>query len=59
MRLSDEKIKSIKLIMKNQFNKDLTDEEAHLVGLATLEFVIAKARYKPIILNISEEEANG
>ena len=45
--------------MKNQFNKDLTDEEAHLVGLATLEFVIAKARYKPIILNISEEEANG
>ena len=55
MRFSEEKIRQIKSIMKNQFDKEVTDEEAQMIGMATLQFVIAKAQDKPIILNLTEE----
>jgi hypothetical protein len=59
MRLSADKIHQIKSIMKDRFNKEVSDEEAQLIGLATLEFVIAKSKHKPTALNFTEEEING
>jgi len=45
--------------MKERFDKDVTDDEAQLIGMATLNFVLAKAKSELIILNITEEEING
>lgn len=59
MRFSKHRIKQIKLIMKDQFDKDITDDEAQQIGLAVLAFVIAKAEHEPIILNLTEDEING
>jgi len=59
MRFSQERIQEIKTIMKERFDKDVTDDEAQLIGMATLNFVLAKAKSELIILNITEEEING
>ena len=59
MRFSEDRIKNIQSIMKDQFGKDVTDEEAQQIGLAVLAFVIAKAEHEPIVLNLTEDEING
>ena len=42
MRLSQERIKALQKLLKEQFDLDYTDEEAQQAGLAIMRFVIAK-----------------
>ncbi len=42
MRLSEERIKELQRLLKEQTGKDYTSEEAQQAGLAIVRFVIAK-----------------
>ena len=46
MRLSNERIKSLQALLKEQTGKDCTDEQAQEAGFAIMRFVIAKAQRK-------------
>lgn len=46
VRLSQERIKALQKLLKEQFNLDYTDEEAQQAGLAIMRFVIAKEQRK-------------
>lgn len=42
MKLSDERIKELRTILKEEFNLDYTAEQAQEAGLAIIRFVLAK-----------------
>lgn len=42
MRLSQERIRALQKLLKEQFDLDYTDEEAQQAGLAIMRFVVAK-----------------
>jgi hypothetical protein len=44
MRLSNERIKRLQVLLKEQHGLDSTDEEAQETGLAILRFAVAKAQ---------------
>lgn len=44
MRISQERIKDLQKLLKEQTGKDYTDEEAQEAGLAIMRFVVAKER---------------
>lgn len=44
--------------MKDQFNREVTDEEAQQIGLAVLTFVVAQARATSQIIEITGEHDN-
>lgn len=46
MRLSNERIKALQVLLKEQTGRDYTDEQAQEAGMAILRFVIAKAQRK-------------
>lgn len=46
MRLSQERIKELKKLLKAETGKDYTDEEAQQAGLAIMRFVVAKEQRK-------------
>jgi hypothetical protein len=46
MRLSDERIKELKRLIKQEFGLDYTDEQAQEAGLAIMRFVLAKEQRK-------------
>ena len=56
MRLSKDKINSIQQIMKDRFGKVLSDEEAQDVGMAVLQFVIAKSMGDPEAIKLLGED---
>lgn len=45
MRLSQERIKALQKLLKEQFDLDYTDEEAQQAGLAIMRFVVAKEQH--------------
>jgi len=46
MRLSNERIKALQVLLKEEFGLDYTDEQAQVAGMAIMRFVIAKAQRK-------------
>jgi hypothetical protein len=44
VRLSQERIKALQKLLKEQTGKDYTDEEAQEAGLAIVRFVLAKEK---------------
>lgn len=46
MRLSNERIKSLQLLLKELTGKDYTDEQTHETGIAIMRFVVAKVQRK-------------
>jgi hypothetical protein len=42
MRFSDERIKALQELLKEQTGRDYTDEEAQEAGLAIMRFVLSK-----------------
>ena len=42
MRLSDERIKELQKLLKEEFDLDYTDEQAQQAGLSIMRFVLAK-----------------
>jgi len=44
MRISQERIKELQKLLKEQTGKDYTDEEAQEAGLAIMRFIVAKER---------------
>ncbi len=46
MRLSEERIQSLKLLLREKHGLELTDEQAQEAGFAIMRFVIAKAQRK-------------
>ncbi len=43
MRLSDERIKSLQVLLKNVCGLEYNNEQAHEAGMAIIRFVLAKA----------------
>lgn len=58
MRLSEERIRALQILLKKQTGRDYTDEEAQEAGMAIMRFVIAKAQRQRELAN-SEESKNG
>jgi hypothetical protein len=50
MRLSNERIKTLQLLLKELYGLDYTDEQAQEAGMAIMRFVIAKAQRKHKLL---------
>lgn len=46
MRLSKQQIKSLQILLQEQFGLTYADEEAQVAGLAIMRFVLAKERRK-------------
>ncbi len=44
MRLSNERIKSLRVLLLSKYGLELTDEQAQEAGFAIMRFVIAKAQ---------------
>lgn len=44
MRLSNERIKALQLLLKEQTGKYYTDEQTQVEGMAILRFIVAKAQ---------------
>lgn len=55
MRLSQERIKDLQKLLKEQTGKNYTDEEAQEAGLAIMRFVIAKERRRQELDNQQNE----
>lgn len=44
MKFSDERIKELQTILKEEFGLDYTDEQAQEAGIAIIRFVLAKTQ---------------
>lgn len=51
MRLSDERIKELKVLLKELYGLDYTDEQAQEAGLAIMRFVIVKTQRQRELTN--------
>lgn len=51
MRLSDERIKELQVLLKELYGLDYTAEQAQEAGLAIMRFVIAKAQRQRELTN--------
>lgn len=51
MRLSDERIKELKVLLKELYGLDYTDEQAQEASLAIMRFVIAKTQRQRELTN--------
>lgn len=51
MRLSDERIKELQVLLKELYGLDYTDEQAQEAGLAIMRFIIAKAQRQRELTN--------
>ncbi len=49
MRLSDERIKELQVLLKELYGLDYTTEQTQEAGLAIMRFVIAKAQRQRLI----------
>ncbi|HKU18004.1 MAG TPA: hypothetical protein VJP80_01910 [Candidatus Saccharimonadales bacterium] len=54
--MSDERIKSLQLLLKAQTGRDYTDEQAQEAGAAIMRFVIVKAQRKHELEKLKENE---
>lgn len=55
MRLSSEDVKSLQILLKDEFGLNYTDEQAQEAGMAIMRFVIAKAQRKQ---ELAKKEGN-
>jgi hypothetical protein len=46
MRLTEERIKSLQVLMREKLGSEMTNEQAHEAGLAIMRFLIAKTQRK-------------
>ncbi len=58
MRLSNERVKSLQLLLNDLCGLDYTDEQAQEAGMAIMRFVAAKAHRKQE-LNKTKEDSDG
>ena len=56
MRLSNERIKTLQIILKEEFDLDYSDEQAQEAGMAIMRFVIAKMQRENELTNHKEYE---
>jgi hypothetical protein len=56
MKLSNERIKSLQALLKEQSGRDYTDEEAQEAGMQILRFVSAKSRRRQELAKFKEHE---
>jgi len=54
MRLSDERIRSLQALLKEQTGRDYTQEQAQEAGMAIIRFVIIKAQRKRELAKFKE-----
>ena len=58
MKLSNERIKSLQVFLKERTGREYTDEQAQDAGMAIMRFAIAKAQRKQELLKL-RENGNG
>ena len=58
MRLSNERIKSLQVLLKELTGQDYTDEQTQDAGMAIIRFTIAKAQRRQDLLKL-KENGNG
>ena len=51
MRLSNERIKSLQILLHYKYGLELTNEEAQKAGMAIMRFVLAKAQREQELTN--------
>ena len=51
MRLSNERIKSLQILLNDKYGLELTNEEAQKAGMAIMRFVLAKAQREQELTN--------
>jgi hypothetical protein len=56
MRLSNERIKHLQTLMREQHGLELTDEQAQEAGFAIMRFVITKAQRQQELTKRKEHE---
>jgi len=56
VRLSEERIKELQTLLKEEFNLDYTDEQAQEAGMAMIRFLIAKAQRRQELASSQENE---
>lgn len=55
MRISNERIQALKLLLKEQYDLEYTDEQAQEAGLAIMRFVIAKSQRHARLIQMKEK----
>lgn len=56
MRLSNERIKTLQTLLKEEFDLDYSDEQAQEAGMAIMRLVVAKTRRKQELIRNKENE---
>lgn len=56
MRLSDKRIKTLQILLKEEFGLDYSDEQAQEAGMAIMRLVVAKNRHKQEMTRKKENE---
>jgi hypothetical protein len=56
MKLSDESIKSLQALLKQQTGRDYSEVQAQEAGMAIMRFVVVKARRKPELIKDKRNE---
>lgn len=56
MRLSEERIKCLRTLLREHCDLELTDEQAQEAGMAILRFVLAKAQRKRELAKYKEND---
>lgn len=56
MRLSTERINTLKLLLKEHYGLEYSDEQAQEAGLAIMRFVVAKAQTQKKLIIFKENE---
>lgn len=56
MRLSDKRIKTLQILLKEEFGLDYSDEQAQEAGMAIMRLVVAKKQHKQEMTRKKENE---
>lgn len=54
MRLSNEHIKSLQILLRKECGLELTDEQAQEAGMAIMRFVLAKAQREQQLIDMEK-----
>lgn len=58
MRISDERIKQLQALLKEQFDLDFTNEQSQEAGLAIMRFTLAKTQRQQNLTDNHKEMIN-
>lgn len=56
MRLSEKSVKSLRILLKERFGLDYTDEQAQEAGMAIIRYMTVKAQREQDLTNYKEYE---